>query len=315
MFADAALATPQRAASGGVGLLRPMTPVPHRIVGRRVETGDVTTLSLAPVGDAQMTFRPGQFNMLTAFGIGEAAISVSSAPRSLGPLEHTVRDVGPVTHSLCTSQVGDLVGVRGPFGTDWGIGDTGASDDHCEPPAPATDGPVPDAASGDVVVVAGGIGLAPLRGAVEELVARQVQGIGRVFVVVGAREPSQIVFGDDLDKWTRAGAEVSVTVDVPAEGWTGHVGLVTSLLGNAGFDPPGATALVCGPEIMMRFTARALIDQGVDPRRIRVSMERNMQCAVAWCGHCQLGPLLVCRDGPIVPYSGVVAHLFTERER
>ena len=108
---------------------------------------------------------------------------------------------------------------------------------------------------------------------------------------------------------------MEVTVDVPAPGWTGHVGLVTSLLNDAGFDPLGATALVCGPEIMMRFTARALIDSGVDPRCIKVSLERNMQCGVAWCGHCQLGPLLLCRDGPILPYAGVVTHLLTERER
>ncbi len=274
-----------------------MTPLVYRVVDRRRETGDVTTISLSPFGNAPMSFLPGQFNMLTAFGIGEAAISVSSAPSSRGPLEHTVRDVGPVTHALCTTQIGDLVGVRGPFGTDWGLGE------------------LEDDAASDAVVVAGGIGLAPLRGAVNELVSRRRDGGGRVFVVVGARDPSQIVFRDDLDAWAKAGAEVSVTVDVSAPEWTGHVGLVTSLLGNARFDPQRAAAFVCGPEIMMRFTARSLIDLGVDPSRIRVSMERNMQCAVAWCGHCQLGPFLVCRDGPVMTYAGVVAHLLTERER
>jgi len=293
---------------------RAMTPVPYRVVERRHETDDVTTLCLTPLAGALMAFRPGQFNMLTAFGIGEAAISVSSAPRSSGPLEHTVRDVGAVTHSLCASRIGDLVGVRGPFGTDWGIGKAGPSADSTDAVHRGVS-TASGALSGDVVVVAGGIGLAPLRGAVHELVARRHEGGGRVFVIVGAREPSQIVFGDDLDLWARTGAEVAVTVDVPAQGWTGHVGLVTSLLDDTGFDPMAATALVCGPEIMMRFTARALIDRGVDPTRIRVSMERNMQCGVAWCGHCQLGPLLLCRDGPVVPYAGVVAHLFTERER
>ncbi len=274
-----------------------MTPLVYRVAGRRQETGDVTTLSLAPVRKVPMSFLPGQFNMLTAFGVGEAAISVSSAPSSQGPLEHTVRDVGPVTHALCAAQVGDLVGVRGPFGTDWGLGGT------------------TDAAASDMVVVAGGIGLAPLRGAVHELVARSRDGGGRVFVIVGARDPSQIVFRDDLEAWAKAGADVAVTVDVSASGWAGHVGLVTSLVGNARFDPKQATAFVCGPEIMMRFTARSLIDLGVDPARIRVSMERNMQCAVAWCGHCQLGPFLLCRDGPVMTYAGVVAHLLTERER
>jgi NAD(P)H-flavin reductase len=287
-----------------------MTPVPYRVVGRRRETEDVTTLSLAPLHETRLEFRPGQFNMLTAFGIGEAAISMSSAARSSGPLEHTVRDVGPVTHALCNSRIGDFVGVRGPFGTGWGIGDARTSAQNLEPDRRGSSG-----VRGDVIVVAGGIGLAPLRGAVEELVARQAEGGGRVFVIVGAREPSQIVFNEDLERWAAAGAGISVTVDVPAPGWTGQVGLVTSLLGNAGFDPAGATALICGPEIMMRFTARSLIDQGVDPSHIEVSLERNMQCAVAWCGHCQLGPLLVCRDGPVVPYSTVVSHLLIERER
>jgi NAD(P)H-flavin reductase len=138
---------------------------------------------------------------------------------------------------------------------------------------------------------------------------------GRVFVIVGARDPSQIIFGRDLEVWARDGARVEVTVDVSAPGWTGHVGLVTSLLKDVGFDPVGATALLCGPEIMMRFTARSLIDGGVDPGCIRVSLERNMQCGVAWCGHCQLGPFLLCRDGPVLPYAGVVAHLLTQRER
>jgi NAD(P)H-flavin reductase len=275
-----------------------MTPVLYRVVGRVDETEDVTTLVLTPQSGAPMAFRPGQFNMLTAFGIGEAAISVSSAPRHRAPLEHTVRDVGPVSHSLCGTQIGDVVGVRGPFGTDWGVGELAG-----------------DEASGDVVVVAGGIGLAPLRGAVHELMARRQHAGTRVFVIVGARDPSQIVFRDDLERWAVVGADVSITVDLSAPGWTGHVGLVTSLLASAGFDPSGASALVCGPEIMMRFTARALIDLGVDPLRIRVSMERNMQCAVGWCGHCQLGPFIVCRDGPVMPYAGLVAHLLTERER
>jgi NAD(P)H-flavin reductase len=291
-----------------------MTPVLYRVVGRRHETDDVATLCLAPVAGASMTFRPGQFNMLTAFGVGEAAVSVSSAPRTSGPLEHTVRDVGAVTHALCGARIGDVVGVRGPFGSDWGIGEAEASV-HSIDTVPRGTTEANGDGRGDVVVVAGGIGLAPLRGAVHELMALRHEGGGRVFVIVGARDPSQIVFSDELDGWARAGAEVAVTVDVSAPGWTGHVGLVTSLLDEPGFDPVAATALVCGPEIMMRFTARALIDRGVDPAHIRVSLERNMQCGVAWCGHCQLGPFLLCRDGPVLPYAGVVAHLLTERER
>ena len=273
----------------------PMTPVLHRVVGHRRNALDVTTLSLAPLSGSSLGFRPGQFNMLTALGVGEAAISVSSAPRDGGPLQHTIREVGSVTRALCRTQTGDLVGVRGPFGTDWGL-------DTLAP-------------GGDVIVVAGGIGLAPLRGAVHELVARTQEDGGRVFVLVGAREPGQVIFAEDLRAWSRAGAHVEVTVDHGAPGWTGHVGVVTTLLGSAGFDPHRANALLCGPEVMMRFTARGLMDQGVNPARILVSLERNMQCGLGWCGHCQFGPYLLCRDGPVLPYAGRVAQLLTERER
>jgi NAD(P)H-flavin reductase len=222
-----------------------------------------------------------------------------------------VRNVGSVTRALCQAPIGDTVGVRGPFGTDWGVQGTDILGVALDVPV-AEDG---DNDPGDIVVVAGGIGLAPLRGAIHQLVARHDREGGRVFVIVGVRDPSQIIFRQDLETWVSAGAQVAVTVDAPTPGWAGHVGLVTSLLGEAGFDPMSARALVCGPEIMIRFTARTLIDLGVDPRRIRVSLERNMQCAVAWCGHCQLGPFLLCRDGPVVPYTGVVAHLLTQRQR
>jgi len=296
---------------GGNPYQRAMTPALYRVAERRVETDDVTTLTLSPLAGGSMTYRPGQFNMLTAFGVGEAAISVSSAPRHDGRLEHTVRNVGSVTGALCQAAIGETIGVRGPFGTDWEVQGTDIIGAPLDVPI-AEDN---DNDPGDIVVVAGGIGLAPLRGAIYELAARRDSEGGRVFVIVGAREPSQIIFREDLEAWASAGTQVAVTVDAPTPGWTGHVGLVTSLLEEAGFDPMGARALVCGPEIMIRFTARTLIDLGVDPSRIRVSLERNMQCGVAWCGHCQLGPFLLCRDGPVVPYAGVVSHLLTQRQR
>ncbi len=275
-----------------------MTPIPHRIISRWDESEDVTTLALVPPAGRPMRFLPGQFNMLTAYGVGEAAISVSGLRREDedGALQHTVRNVGPVTGALCRAGTGDVIGVRGPFGTPWGVGDALT-------------------ATGDVVVVAGGIGLAPLRGAIDELVHRPDTDGGRVFIVAGARQPGQIIFAGDLDAWERAGAVVAVTVDLGSPGWLGHVGLVTSLLDEVAFDPATSTALICGPEIMMRFAARALVDQGVHPERIRVSLERNMQCGLGWCGHCQLGPFLLCRDGPVLPYAGAVSHLLSERER
>ena len=276
-----------------------MAPVLHRIVERRQETTDVTTLTMVPVEGSTLGFCNGQFNMVTALGVGEVAVSISSAAGAGGPLVHTVRDVGAVTHALCETRVGAVVGVRGPDGRGGAV----------------PDAPAPGAVGGDVVVVAGGIGLAPLRGAVSDLVDGGGAGGRRVFLAVGAREPSQLVFGQDLARWSAAGADVAVTVDVARAGWTGHVGLVTALLDHAGFAPAGAVALVCGPEIMMRFSARSLLDAGFAPESIQVSLERNMQCGGAWCGHCQLGPFLLCRDGPVLPYGGRVAGLLLERER
>jgi anaerobic sulfite reductase subunit B len=275
----------------------PLTPALHRVVARHTETVDVVTLSLVPEEGSDVTFRHGQFNMLTAFGVGEAAVSVSSAPGDAGPIEHSIRDVGPVTHALCAMPVGGTVGLRGPFGSEWGIeGDAIRQ-------------------GADAVVVVGGIGLAPLRGAVRDLAVRQRRGGGRLFVLVGARSPGQIVFADELAAWRDTGAYVDVSVDIARPEWQGTVGVVTSLLASAPFDPARAVAFVCGPEIMMRFTARALVDRGVDPQRIRISLERNMQCGIGLCGHCQLGPLLICRDGPVVAYDGVAAELLRERQR
>jgi NAD(P)H-flavin reductase len=270
----------------------------YRVAHRRRETSDVVTLLLAAIDSGEMAFRPGQFNMLSAPGVGEIAISISDAPRDDGLLHHSIRDVGLISHALCSANVGDVVGVRGPFGSDWQI--------------PEHDGDLDDS---DVVLIAGGVGLAPLRGAANRLVSLIGRDVGRIFILVGARDPGQILFGDELAAWSRAGARVEVTVDHGAPGRIAHVGLVTTLLATAGFNPVRTRALICGPEIMMRFTARALEDMGVDPARILVSLERNMQCGTGWCGHCQLGPFLLCRDGPVLTYDGAVRELLTERER
>ncbi|HTX62204.1 MAG TPA: FAD/NAD(P)-binding protein [Acidimicrobiales bacterium] len=277
----------------------PLVPSVWRVAGRREETSDVVTLTLRPGDAAPPAFLHGQFHMLTAFGVGEAAVSISGIPGQGDDVEHTIRVVGPVTRALCRLPVGGAVGVRGPYGKGWGIEEDG--EDVARPT--------------DYVVVAGGIGLAPLRGAVHDLAARQQRGTARLFVLAGAKTPDQILFPDDLARWRRAGAYVDVSVDVAPAGWSGTVGVVTALLPPAPFDPARAVALVCGPEVMMRFTAEALVGQGVEPERIRMSLERNMQCGCGLCGHCQLGPLLVCRDGPVVAYSGTVAELLRERQR
>jgi len=274
----------------------PYQPQRHRVVSRRRESHDTVTIGLVPValvpaGGELERVRPGQFNMVSAFGVGEIPISVSGVNSRRGTLLHTIRAVGAVSTALTQARKGDVLGVRGPFGTPW---DVEAADEA------------------DLVVVAGGLGLAPLRlAAIEAIAARR---LGRVFVLVGARSPQDLLFARDLERWARQpGVEVNVTVDHAGPEWTGHVGLVTDLVRRAQFDPARALALVCGPEVMMRFTARALAERGVATGRIRLSLERNMKCGIGLCGHCQLGPLLLCRDGPVVSAERV-GHLLGVRE-
>ena len=184
---------------------------------------------------------------------------------------------------MAHTQIGDVVGIRGPYGTGWDV---------------------EDGAGADVVLVAGGIGLAPLRPAMLD-VLRHRQRYGRVVLLYGTRTPEDLLFTDELKRWENLGVEVLVTVDYGTPSWTGRVGLVTTLIARAGFDPRSALALICGPEIMMRFTAMALIKRGLSPDRVRVSLERNMRCGVGLCGHCQYRELFVCLDGPVLPYARV----------
>jgi anaerobic sulfite reductase subunit B len=260
-------------------------PRPYRVVSRRADTADTVTLELTPDAAPLSAFAPGQFAMLTAYGIGEVPISLSGLPdpQEMGArrLTHTLRAVGAVTRALHDSPPGAVIGVRGPFGTSWDV---------------------PSAAGNDVVIVAGGIGLAPVRPILQAVLAEPSR-YGDVVLLVGARTPADLLYGDELPRWADAGVQVGVTVDRPSEGWTGHVGVVPALIAAGRFDPARAVAFVCGPEVMMRFTARALLDRGLPASRLRVSLERNMRCGVGWCGHCQLGPLLLCRDGPVVDYA------------
>jgi NAD(P)H-flavin reductase len=268
----------------------PTLPARYRVAERHGETHDTVTLALQPVDQPIPAHRPGQFTMMYAPGIGEVPISISGTGPDAG-LVQTVRAVGAVTRALCAAGRGQVIGLRGPYGTDW---------------------EVDRAAGGDLLIVAGGIGLAPLR---EALLAALGNGARyrRIVVLIGARSPAELVFGQELSGWRHGGAEVEVTVDQAKEGWAGHVGVVTQLLGYADIDPARTMALICGPEVMMRLTARELHALGVPAKQIRVSLERNMRCGVAECGHCQLGPLLLCRDGPVVSYE-VAAPLLAIRE-
>lgn len=255
----------------------PMVPLPFAVAARRRETADTWTLELEPRGGAPLAFAPGQFTMLSAFGAGEVPISISGDPDGEGPLVHTVRAVGLATRAICASEPGALLGVRGPFGRPW---------------------PVAEIEGADVLIVAGGIGLAPLRPAILALLARR-ERYGRLLLLYGGRSPSQLLYTAELAEWEARGLEIAVTVDSAGPEWIGHVGVVPRLVARARFDAGSAVALLCGPEVMMRFTAVALAQSDVGSDRVYASMERNMQCGIGHCGHCQFGPTLICRDGPV----------------
>ena len=260
--------------------LAPMWPARYVVTGRHTETYDTVTLMLRPAGDPIEPPRPGQFTMLYAYGVGEVPVSISGFHRG-EVLVYTIRAVGAVTRALCAAAPGDMIGVRGPFGTDWGLS--------------IADGR-------DVLIVAGGIGLAPLRPVVLTALDQRAR-YDRVVLLVGARSPEDLIFTRELETWSRRGADVRVTVDHGQAGWDGRVGLVTGLIENAIEDPADTAAFVCGPEIMMRLSADMLVRCGVPAADIRVSLERNMQQRAELAVTAQRGPLLLCRDGPVVSYA------------
>src|SRR6201993_5132479 len=241
-----------------------MAPVPYRVRTRMVESPDSATLCLEPVGEPLRTPQPGEFMMLYAFGVGEAAISISGDPTVTdGSITHTIRAVGAVSRALHNAEPGSVVGVRGPFGTTWGLA---------------------EAAGRDLVMVAGGVGLCPLRPAVLGALAERSR-YGKVTLIVGARSRADFVFAAQLEKWAEdPQIELHITVDIPVQGWRGEVGLVTEPLRRLALDPGRTTAFLCGPEPMLRFGAEALVAKGVAAQDIRVSLERNMQCGIGWGG-------------------------------
>ena len=267
-----------------------MMPTPFRIVKRTQELADTFTIELTPASGrgGAFAFRPGQFNMLYAFGVGEVPISISGDPANPKKLIHTIRNVGAVTQAISNMKVGDEIGVRGPFGSAW---------------------PVEQAEGSDVVIVTGGIGLAPLRPAIDHVLANRSK-YGRFVILYGARSTADVLFMEQLTAWRgRLDTYVDVTVDHATRDWAGNVGVVTRLIERANFDAYHAKAFICGPELMMRFTIKELTSRGFKDEDIYVSMERNMKCAIGHCGHCQFGGKFVCKDGPVFPYSSVNALL------
>jgi len=270
-----------------------MLVTPFRVSRVRRESHDTVTIELKPpVGHGSLAFYPGQFNMLYVYGVGEVPISISGDPAQGETLVHTVRVVGAVTKAIGRLKPDDSIGVRGPYGIAW---------------------PVQEGVGKDIVLVTGGIGLAPLRPVVYYLLANR-EKYGRIVLLYGARTPEDILFRKDLEKWrSRFDLDLSLTVDRATGSWHSNVGVVPALIGRTPFDPQACIAMVCGPEIMMRFTALELEKQGLELNQIYVSMERNMQCGVGLCGHCQIGSTFVCKDGPVYRYDRIRS-LFTMRE-
>ncbi|TXT27174.1 MAG: Uncharacterized protein FD138_2779 [Planctomycetota bacterium] len=258
------------------------------------ELSDVATYQLAfddPAVAAAYRFQPGQFNMLYLPGVGEVPISLSADPASTTTWSHTVRAVGNVTQQLARLRVGETLGLRGPFGSSW---------------------PLPVAEGHDVVIVAGGLGLAPLRPAVYELL-RQAERYQSLTLLYGARTPDTILFEHELPDWSRRGMQVELTVDRPNSGWSGNVGVVTLLLDRLPLrDPLRTSVFVCGPEVMMRFVGKSALSRGIPESQLWLSMERNMQCAIGLCGHCQLGPTFICKDGPVYRHDQLAPFLNVE---
>lgn len=276
-----------------IDLPDPIHPQPYRVESYHKENRDTFTLTLIPRDGAETChFLPGQFNMIYAFGAGEVPISISGDPTQTGQCVHTVRAVGPVTRLLQNTQAGAMVGLRGPFGTAW---------------------PIARAIGKDVLIIAGGIGLAPLRPVIYYVLRNRNQ-YGKLVLLYGARTPKDLLFLGELSKWSkRRDFQVEVTVDTADQAWKGDVGVVPKLVPRARFDPLHAVVMVCGPEIMMRYAIPELESLGMSDDRIFVSMERNMKCAIGFCGHCQLGGTFVCKDGPVFSFDQL-RPVFSRRE-
>ena len=260
--------------------------VPEPFAIRRVtrEAQDTFTLTVAPQGGGDTSFVPGQFSMLWSYGVGEVPISISGDPAEHDCLRYTIRSVGAATQALVGRRAGETIGVRGPFGHGW---------------------PLAEARGRDVLIVAGGIGLAPLRGVIYH-VLRNRRDYGRLILLYGSRSPKDLLYRKEFAAWARLpDTQALVTVDYGGLNWHGRVGVVTTLFKYARLHPERTTAMVCGPEIMMRFVIRELRGGGFAREDIHLSLERNMRCGSGFCGHCQWGPWFICKDGPVFRYDRI----------
>lgn len=271
--------------------MNPYLPWEAEIVERFQESDTVFTLRLR-LTDPEMyetyRFQPGQFNMVYLYGVGEVAISIVSDPEDDHLLDHTIRAVGRVTEGLAKLRPGDRVGIRGPYGRGW---------------------PLKEAEGRDVIVVTGGLGCAPMVSVINYVMKRR-GNYGKMTIIQGVKHPRDLIYHKRYDEWKKIpDTRVFLSANSADALWPGHVGLVTDLFPEVQFEPENAVSMMCGPEGMMVAAIRLLVARGLEERAISLSMERNMQCAVGHCGHCQFGGQFICKNGPVFAYPEVKALL------
>jgi sulfhydrogenase subunit gamma (sulfur reductase) len=275
-------------------MINPYLIHPATIVDKVRESEAIHTYRLRIDDEAvrqRYRFAAGQFNMVYLFGVGEVAISIVSDPDESEFLDHTIRAVGRVTSAIARLQAGEALGIRGPFGQGW---------------------PLEEARGRDVVIVTGGLGCAPVVGAIEYIFRRRDQ-YGAVKILHGVKTPEDLLFRERFETWrTQPDTEVLLTSDQPGKVWRYHVGVVTELFEHVSIDSASTMVLMCGPEIMMRLGAPILIGRGIPATSIYVSLERHMECGIGLCGHCQMGPYFLCKDGPVMSYDRVARLLGSE---
>lgn len=264
---------------------------PATIVEKTQEARDIFTYRLRFLDQAArrgFRFAGGQFNMVYAFGVGEVAISIVSDPEDPELLDHTIRIVGRTTQAIGRLGPGDSLGIRGPYGRGW---------------------PLEKARGKDVVIITGGLGCAPVVGAIEYIFRRR-DNYGAVKILHGVKAPHDLLYRERFDAWRRQpDTEVFLSSDQPAKSWQYHIGVVTELFERVQFTPGRTIVLMCGPEIMMRVGIPILVRRGVSESSVYVSLERHMECGIGLCGHCQLGPYFLCKDGPVMRYDTVAPWL------
>ena len=265
--------------------VNPYVPTDAKIVQIRDETEDTKTFTFklrGTEGKSPLRFSPGQFMELTVFGVGEAPISICSSPRETSSVQMSIRRIGAVTEAIHEGRIGDVVGLRGPYGNGW---------------------PVKKLVRRDIVLVAGGIGMAPLRSLMLSLGVNR--SAHKVFLCYGARNPSLLMYKQEITEWQES-ADVRLTVDQGDDGWKGEVGVVTNLLDGLDVEPSKAVACVCGPPVMIKFTMRKMVQLGYKPENVYASLESMMKCGIGKCGHCHFGDKHVCLDGPVFSLKDMV---------